>query len=133
MIDINEKSVSIDCDGRVIEMSMDRCKRYRSADELRGLMNGNLDLGEAAIQETAGTSHEEIHDDGYWDFTDPSPDMTPIFTVRTLLQSGPRANMEDFTRAKPMEIEGLRNRKVWKVVHGKDVPQDANIVGGRCF
>lgn len=112
MIEIIKKSVSINCDGRVIEMSMYKCKRYCIADYVRGLKNDNQDLGEAAIQGTAGTSHGEIHGDGYWDYSDPLLDMTLIFIVEILLQADPRANMEDFTQAEAMEIERLRNRKV---------------------
>lgn len=99
--------------------------------KMRGLMNDNLDLSEVVIQETAGTSHQETHGDIYWDFTEPSPHMTPIFMVRTLSQADPCADMEHFTQAKATEIEGLCNYKVREVVHEKDFSQDSNNVGGR--
>lgn len=107
MIDINEKSVSIDCDGSVNKISTNNCKRYRFADAARSSINDNLGLGETAIQVTVGKIHEDILGDGHWDFTNPSPHMTLIFIVRTLFQGDPRAIMEDFTQAMRWKLRGF--------------------------
>lgn len=52
--------------------------------------------------------------------------------ITEVLKSGdPRADSPVFRRAKKLEIDGLKNRKVWKVVHRSEVPADSNVLGGR--
>lgn len=108
MFDIKDKSIHVDCDGRVIKMSMDRCKAYRILDEVRGLVYENWDHGEATTQGNDEKIQEEINGgDGFWDFNDLTPDMSPIFVIRVHSQTDPRTKMEDFTQTKKAEIERL--------------------------
>lgn len=81
----NEKSVHIDCDGHVVEMSIDGCKSYHIADETQDLTHANRDYGEAVTRDNVKRTRDEPQvGEGLWDFSGLSSDMSPIFMIRTL-------------------------------------------------
>lgn len=69
--------------------------------------------------------------DGLREFKDISPDEPPIYMVHDLWGFDSRVQESEIFRAKPVEVEGICQRKVYEKVAEKDVPQHVNIVGGR--
>jgi hypothetical protein len=59
----------------------------------------------------------------------PLAPMNSVFIAEIIKQGDPRAMK--FEEAKRKEIQGLIDRGTWKVVLKEDVPDNANILGGR--
>lgn len=54
-----------------------------------------------------------------------------VHITEVLHPGDPRGETKPFETAKLAEINGLKARKVWKVISRSKIPKDANILGGR--
>lgn len=80
VIDSRSKFVKIDCDGHMIEMSIDRCKPYRIADKVRKLMNDGLNIGKTTPCENSLLISDDYRGyGGFWDFIDNLLKHNPYF------------------------------------------------------
>ena len=61
--------------------------------------------------------------------TSSNPPKCQTLMTEVIKSSDPRA--EKFTEAKKKEIQGLIHRRTWKIVLKKEVPVDADDLGGR--
>ena len=59
----------------------------------------------------------------------PKPPPNEVFMTEVIHPSDPRA--EKLKEAKKKEIQGLIDRRTWKIVLKDEVPADANVLGGR--
>ena len=54
-----------------------------------------------------------------------------VHLTEALKPGDPRGDSPDFKHPKRVEIEGLKKRKTWRVVRKCDIPEIANVLGGR--
>lgn len=54
-----------------------------------------------------------------------------LFVVKLLSEADPRIWQDDFREAKRKKVVGLARRTLWRRVPGRELPPNANVLGGR--
>lgn len=68
---------------------------------------------------------EPIHD---WEFFTPEE---KVYTTKILSPGDPVGDSDQFRQANQLQVESLEDRETWVVVYMRELPTDANIIGGR--
>lgn len=70
--------------------------------------------------------------DKYWELgRDEHSNEVNIFTIKIINPTDAREMCEEFEVAKADEVNGLKERAIWTIVNASEVPEDANVLGGR--
>lgn len=137
VIDIDSKAVTVILNGRPSSYSIDKCRRYivQQLEEEAPTVPDSIPAETMDINQSDDTAADiAAADETYWDlpYVDGHSDNPfDVFVVRLLTPSEPRAQEPDFDTAKRIEVDGLIKRKIWRIVNSDDIPNDANVVGGR--
>ena len=149
VLDVKDKVVWIDIDGRISQLSVDKVKPYlREHAVSPPSQNTHGETGapsENTIQNLSPTPayrRPETECDPLHDLFKSRANAdtllreeflvtSDVFMTQIIEPSDPRANSEVFTTAKKREVEGLERRGVWKKVFKNSLPPRPNMLGGR--
>lgn len=135
-MDVDRKSVFLDWDGRIVVMSIDRCKVYQTDSGAtdangRNVTDDTIDIIGEALKDSVNNDQNDFEvDENIWDFP-ANGELCIEFLVKVLQTNDPRTKQPDFVEAKKREVDGLRKRGTWTKVRASSMPPNVNVVGGR--
>ena len=150
VLDVRDKSVFINSQGRTMQMSIEKVKPYLrpihnetpSTTEPSQYNPNNNTISKGLSPAEASNAWLESLRDLLQDlFSSPAEDnaISPdefdmefaTFLTEVIESSDPRSKSAAFLSAMKKEVRGLEDRGVWVRMSKKDLPENANVLGGR--
>lgn len=127
---VSGKLVTLDTGDRIVLASIDKLKLYHpnhiskedvSSNESQNKSNEIFQLEkaqlEALLERPRNTQVESV--------------CVNTYIAKTKPETSPRSHDTDFKLAEKAEIDGLMSRQIWTRVKKSEVPNNANVLGGR--
>lgn len=101
VIDVNEKVIHVKKKGRLVQHSIDRCKRCTTKEEVWALLHDENNLYVQALRQgTFGNKIDSAQQDATWRFPQVDSSTNSILVVRSIDPRNPRAQQTDPLAAK---------------------------------